>query len=146
MARIIKNKVLKFLFVGLFNTGVDFAFFNLIILFFKISPVLANIFSTSIAISISYFLNKNFVFSQSGKARIMSVVFFVVFTLFGLWVIQGFVITLVLHFIDLHYSTVMLGNKKLANNVAKLIASAITMVWNFFLYDLIIFKDRKKFN
>ena len=136
------NKLLKFFFVGILNTVIDFAFYNLIFSTFKTSPVLANIFSTSIAITTSYFLNKKLVFSHPGKMDIKSATTFVVFTLFGLWVIQGFIITLVVHFINAHYHSGLISDTKITNNIAKLIASSVTMVWNFTLYDLVVFKSK----
>jgi putative flippase GtrA len=136
------RKVISFIFVGLLNTVIDFAFYNLIFSSFKTSPVLANIFSTSIAITASYFLNKKLVFSHPGKMDIKSATTFVVFTLFGLWVIQGFIITLVVHFINAHYHSGLIADTKITNNIAKLIASSVTMVWNFTLYDLVVFKSK----
>ena len=73
---------------------------------------------------------------------IKSATTFVVFTLFGLWVIQGFIITLVVHFINAHYHSGLIADTKITNNIAKLIASSVTMVWNFTLYDLVVFKSK----
>jgi len=133
-----KKKLASFVLVGFLNTFIDFAFYNFIFSAFKTSPAIANIFSTTIAMTISYFLNKKFVFSHPGKMDIRSAASFVAFTLFGLWVIQGLIITLVVHIIKAHYH-----NGIVANNIAKLIATIVTMVWNFFLYDLVVFKNKK---
>jgi putative flippase GtrA len=69
---------------------------------------------------------------------IRSAATFVAFTLFGLWVIQGLIITLVVHTIKAQYH-----DSIVANNIAKLIATIVTMIWNFTLYDLVVFRIRR---
>ena len=140
------KKIIAFIFVGTLNTIIDFAFYNLIFTLFKTGPVIANIFSTSIAITASYFLNKKLVFSHHGKLDIKSVATFVIFTLFGLWVIQGLIISASISFFTANYHTGYLSNSTTINNISKVLATAVSTVWNFTIYDRIVFKKSGRFN
>ena len=82
----------------------------------------------------SFILNKNYAFeSKDGNVR-REFVLFVLVTLFGLWVIQNIIIWLVMPILinfGLDENTALL--------FAKLAATAVSMVWNYLLYDRLVF-------
>ena len=85
---------LRYVGVGVFNSLLDLGLFTLFSVALGITPLVANVMSTSITLCVSYFLNRHFVFrSNVGYAR--SAVQFVTVTLFSGLVVQSGVIWLV---------------------------------------------------
>ena len=126
----------RFALVGGFNTALDFG-----ILFFLtslgIDKLVANFISTSVAFVFSFFANKTFTFkTTSGNAR-REFISFMVVTLFGLWILQPLVINGV---------SALLSNAHLTNAtillIAKLVATAVSLIWNYFLYSRIVFRSQ----
>lgn len=129
-----KAQLARFGAVGVFNTALDFGL--LFILKVIGLPVeLANIGSTSIAFVFSFFANKKYTFKTSGTNVVREMVLFVIITLFGLWVLQTLVITLTLPWL-----TDLTGQSNLALLIAKLLATVVSMTWNYVLYTLVVFK------
>ena len=126
----------RFALVGGFNTALDFG-----ILFFLtslgIDKLVANFISTSVAFVFSFFANKTFTFkTTSGNAR-REFISFMVVTLFGLWILQPLVISGVSTLLtDAHLAaaTVLL--------IAKLVATVVSLIWNYFLYSRIVFREQ----
>lgn len=120
--------------VGGANTVLDFGIL-FILVSFGLDKLVANFISTSTAFLFSFFLNKSFTFrSKSGNAKKQFALFLVI-TLFGLWVIQPIIITAVSRGIGgLHLSApvVLL--------IGKLLATVVTLVWNYVLYSRYVFK------
>jgi putative flippase GtrA len=132
----IKNKRLKlrFMAVGAFNTTIDFGLlFSLKALGFPEIP--SNIVSSTTAFVISFFLNKKVTFKTTDTDVKREIILFIVITLFGLWVIQSIVIWGVL-WLENNLSL----NDSMKLFVAKLIATGITLVWNYLLYSRVVFK------
>lgn len=136
----IKNSAQKgrFLLVGATNTLLDFG-----VLFLLRSlglPVLsANSISTSVAFCFSFFANKKYTFKTTGSSLRRELILFVIVTLFGLWVLQALVIQGV---------TIALANTSLASAavllIAKLLATIVSLIWNYTLYSKVVFKKPKK--
>jgi len=125
---------LRFGAVGIANTALDFA---LLFLFVNVgvNRIAANYFSTGIAFLVSFFVNRNFTFKAStGNARRQFILFIVV-TLIGLWVLQPLVILA---------SSALLAPFNLDDGVtlfiAKVLATGVSMVWNYLLYARLVFK------
>ena len=147
------TRVSRFVAVGIFNTIVDFTILNTLVFIFDLGKLPANIISTLTAMSISYLLNHGFVFkdehSRSGKQFAL----FLSITAFGLLVIQNIVIYIFVHFITWPADVIhAILDTTLPNsfsqefvrlNVAKVIATLITMVWNYELYKRFVFKKVK---
>ena len=116
------------------NTALDF---GLLFVFKSLGlPVaLANILSTTIAFVFSFFANKNYTFKSSGTNVVREMVLFVIVTLFGLWVLQTGVIWL-----TLPLCSELLGSTDRGLLAAKLIATVVSMTWNYILYDRLVFK------
>lgn len=127
---------LRFAIVGGFNTLLDFGIFFLLGSVFNVNKQVANICSTSIAFVFSFFTNKRHTFKSSSREHIVrEMILFTIVTLFGLWVIQGAIIYLL--------TPVIAGfgvAENLASLIAKFIATAASMVWNYLLYSRVVFK------
>lgn len=124
----------RFLLVGMTNTIIDFG-----ILFILNSlglPILvANIISTTTAFCFSFFANRKFTFRAIDGNLKRQIPLFIIVTLFGLWVLQTIVISLV--------SPVLsdLGITGALNTlVAKVVATVITLIWNYTLYSRLVFR------
>jgi putative flippase GtrA len=63
---------------------------------------------------------------------------FIAVTLFGLWVLQNLVITLASPAI----ANLLQTNDQSTLLVAKLAATVVSMVWNYFMYDRVVFKNK----
>ena len=136
MDRLLKQHAEKFRFalVGGFNTALDF---GLLFLFvgLGIDKIVANYLSTSVAFIFSFFANKTFTFKAEGGNAKREFIAFMLVTLFGLWVLQPLVIagiTAALQPTSLSDSLILL--------IAKLIATIVSLVWNYVLYARVVFK------
>lgn len=136
MRNLLKQHAEKFRFalVGGFNTVLDFGILFLLVSL-GLDKIIGNYISTSIAFLFSFFANKTFTFkATSGDARREFVTFMVV-TLFGLWVLQPLVIAAVSTLLDssaLAPSAVLIA--------AKLVATVVSLIWNYFMYSRFVFK------
>lgn len=125
---------IRFLFVGGFNTALDFIIlFGLV--FLGLDKIPANYISTTVTMVISFFLNKEFTFKSKDKASKRQFILFLAITAFGLWVIQPIVILFV---------SWLLGSTGWAAPIilfiAKLVATIASLIWNFVLYSRVVFK------
>ena len=132
------KKPLKFVVIGVANTVLDFAIMNTLVLF-GVNAIVANTISTGIAMTFSFVMNKKWTFDSKSNNYVREIVLFFVFTLFGLWVIQNGIIWLLVH----HAPHFGLGDG-LFLNVAKLIASPVSLTWNYLTYDRFVFTNKKK--
>jgi hypothetical protein cdiviTM7_02105 len=129
-----KSQLIRFGLIGVINTVLDFGLL-FILKSIGLMATTANIFSTSIAFVFSFFANKKYTFRSSGTNIVREMILFVAVTLFGLWVLQTGVIWLVLP----HLSK-LLRSSEMGLLVTKLIATAVSMTWNYILYDKLVFK------
>lgn len=135
----LKNKAEKgrFLIVGGSATAIDFCLLFVFRYLFHLPVISANIGSTAVAFCFSFFANKKYTFRSNGSSVIREMILFTVVTLFGLWVVQSAIIDLLLP--GLHS---LLDNTALALFFAKLIATGVTMIWNYLLYSRVVFSSR----
>ena len=124
----------RFALVGGFNTALDF---GLLFLFVSlgVDKILANYFSTSIAFIFSFFANKTFTFKAKGGNAKREFIAFMIVTLFGLWVLQPLAIASVTA--ALHATTM---SEPLILLIAKLLATVVSLIWNYILYARVVFK------
>lgn len=129
-----KRQLLRFGVVGGINTALDF---GLLFVFkaFGLPIGFANILSTGIAFVFSFFANKKYTFKTSGTNVVREMILFVIVTLFGLWVLQTAIIQLTLPWL-----TGFIKQQELALLVAKLLATVVSLTWNYLLYSRIVFK------
>lgn len=133
----VKNKRQKARFglVGSMSTAIDFG----LLFFFRsfgLPSVGANVISTTTAFLFSFTANKKYTFKTQGTNVKRELMLFTIVTLFGLWVIQSIVIWLLESRIEALGVT---SNMSLL--AAKLIATGVTLVWNYYLYSRVVFKD-----
>ena len=128
------RKPFIFAAIGALNTALDFG-----ILFalksFGLPAIAANTVSTSVAFIFSFVMNRKYTFKSSGQNVKRELVLFIAVTLFGLWVLQNIVIWLL--------TPVGLGfgwSDDTAVLVAKLVATGVSLVWNYIMYDKVVFK------
>lgn len=125
---------IKYIIVGLANTAIDFGILFLLV-HLGVDKIIANYISTSIALIFSFFVNRSFTFKSTSDNKKKQFALFIVVTLFGLWVLQPIVITLVSYAVTplhLNNSLVLFG--------AKIIATCVSLVWNYIFYSRIVFK------
>jgi len=126
---------IRFVLVGGTNTAIDFiilfSLFNLIGL-----PVFySNVISTSVALTFSFFANKTFTFKDGGGITKKKMATFLIITLTGLWLIQPLIIL----GIRSAFGT-MIADDNVLLLVGKLLATCVTLVWNYILYRKFVFK------
>ncbi|BDU11169.1 sugar translocase [Aurantimicrobium sp. INA4] len=130
------TKPLRFILVGIANTAIDFIVL-LSLTAVGLPLVVANFISTSVALTFSFFANRSFTFGSTGKKRSQAVRFLLV-TLVGLWVLQPIVLVLAVPALEGMLS------REASIVVAKLIATVVSMVWNYLLYDSLVFRKPQR--
>lgn len=133
--KMLGSKKVRFVLVGLANTGVDFGVLFALVYGLSAPTVLANVVSTSTALVVSYTLNKKAVFRSTSSHKVRQFVMFLAVTLAGLWVLQNIVI----HFMT---SVPGVGESGAGLLLAKLLATVCSMVWNYIWYSRVIFKEQ----
>lgn len=130
------TKPLRFILVGIANTAIDFIVL-LSLTAGGLPLVLSNILSTGVALTFSFFANRTFTFGSTGKKRSQAVRFLLV-TLVGLWVLQPIVLVLAVPVLEGMLS------REASIVVAKLIATVVSMAWNYLLYDSLVFRKSQR--
>lgn len=134
------NSKSRFVIVGIANTSLDFAILNILVAF-GLPKIAANTISTGISMAFSFFMNKKWTFNSKSKNYVREMVLFLLFTLFGLWIIQNGVMWLILHFMP------EFGLPDwVLTNFAKLAASIPSLVWNYLTYNRFVFNKEKSKN
>lgn len=144
------KRVGKFGLIGILNTVIDFALFNVFINF-GLYRIAANIISTTVAMSFSFVANKSWVFRAKQGNLLKQAGLFLLVTAFGLYIIQN----LVIYFLtEVWLSPLMLGydlvgvfgldgvfsQQFVIDNGAKAVATLFSLVWNYALYKKVVFK------
>lgn len=124
----------RFAIVGTINTAIDFGLLFLLT-FLGLPKIAANTVSTGSAFVFSFFANKKYTFKSTNKNIKYEIISFIIITLFGLWVLQNGIIWLITSLIKN-----IVSQEQLALFAAKLLATAISLVWNYCLYDKVVFK------
>lgn len=129
-----KMQIGCFAIVGTINTAIDFGLLFLLT-FLGLPKIAANTVSTGSAFVFSFFANKKYTFKSTNKNIKYEIISFIIITLFGLWVLQNGIIWLITPLIKN-----IVSQEQLALFAAKLLATAISLVWNYCLYDKVVFK------
>lgn len=146
------DNLAKFGLVGILNTAVDFIIFNVLTnRKVGLKKIPANLISTSIAMLLSFTLNRGFVFNATGgNIYIQSLEFFAI-TALGLYVLQNIVIWFLLDIwewpVDLAWKVVQLvkldkyiSRDFIRKNAAKAAATLVSLTWNYLMFSFIVFK------
>ena len=129
-----KMQIGRFAIVGTINTAIDFGLLFLLA-FLGLPKIAANTISTGSAFVFSFFANKKYTFKSTNKNIKYEIISFIIITLFGLWVLQNGIIWLITPLIKN-----IVSQEQLALFAAKLLATAISLVWNYCLYDKVVCK------
>lgn len=126
----------KFAEVGVLNTAIDFGILNLMIAVTGITSgpgiIPLNALALSCAVVNSYFWNRRWVFGSAKQGNF--VVFFIV-TIIGIAINSG-IVFLVTTFVPKIWAI----DNTLWANFAKVMATGISLFWNFAGYRLLVFK------
>lgn len=133
-----KRQFGRFALVGAINTALDF---GLLFLFKSLGlpAITANILSSSTAFLFSFVANRKFTFKSTGDNLVREMILFVVVTLFGLWVLQTLVI-----YCTLSPLTTLFASSEIGLLAAKLIATMVSLVWNYILYAKVVFTHTQR--
>lgn len=133
--------------VGFINTAVDFTMLNILISLVGLHLLFANILSTSVAMAVSFMLNKNLVFKNNEPFSLQKLGLFLVVTMTNLWIVQSVVIFLItqqfpefLLTIAHTLSSSQSGEELITNNGAKVVATIFSLALNYYFYKKIVFK------
>ena len=133
-----RSKIFRFGLVGIANTFVDYALFNLVVFFLSIlNPVglvACNVLSFFGANVNSYFMNKRWTFEDRGHWSNKEYLVFLLCSLGGLAINCSVIFFLSHAYINSQWSFFV------NLNVAKLLATVASMVWNFCSYRAFVFK------
>ncbi len=146
------SSLAKFGLVGILNTAVDFIIFNILTnKKIGLKKIPANLISTTVAMLISFVLNRGFVFNATGgNIYIQSAEFFAV-TAFGLYVLQSLVIYFLLEVwewpVEFAWKVVQavkldkyMSHDFVRKNAAKAAATLVSLTWNYLMFSFIVFK------
>ncbi len=132
----------KYAIVGLANTAVDFGVLNLLMWSSGINNgktiVLFNTISFLIAVTHSYFWNKFWTFKSGDKTNSATqFIQFLIVSIIGVFINTGIVYAL-----SSLVNPMFNLNQSAWINVVKIIATVISLAWNFIGYKLIVFKEK----
>jgi len=127
---LLENSARRYLVVGLANTALDLLLFTLMAVVVGVPAVLANVISTVVVMTVSFFVNRAWVF-RAESAGIKAYVGFVSVTLFSGLVLQSLVI---LGVIAAAHGLVPDLPDEVVKPGAKVVAMAVGMVSNFLGY------------
>jgi putative flippase GtrA len=128
------ERLIRFGLVGVANTATDVGLLYIGHKFFGLDIVIANTISTSAALLLSYNLHSNYTFKASSSR---GMIWYVSITLFGLWVVQNAVLSI---FHTFFHQVLPYQNDDIITLLAKALAIASSMSWNYLWYSRIIFK------
>lgn len=127
-----KSQKIRFGVVGLLNTLADIGILNFLVWVVGTPLIFANLIATTVAMILSFFLNKNTVFHNHEKSR-RQIVLFVFVTAIGLWVIQTAALVGM-------YAVLEALPEEVRLNIAKVAGIACSMTWNYIWYSRVVFR------
>jgi putative flippase GtrA len=129
---------IRFILIGILNTIIDFGIYTLLISA-GMSSILANYPATTTAMVFSFFANKKYTFRDNSKAISKQIINFLLVTLTGLWVLQPITI-----FLLEDMAQNITGDDTLGSLMAKVVATVVSLSWNYVLYSRVVFKPTAK--
>lgn len=153
-----KKTISRFAILGVVNTILDFFIFNMLRVVTHTPSseinkvVIINIISATCVATFSFFVSRSYVFKQKDTKTHM-IIPFIATNLFGIFILQSLVIKLLLGPLEspaefLHNLADVwniplvsnFSNNFFDTNLAKLMATVVTLVWNYLIYNFVIFK------
>ena len=160
--KVAKHRVSLFAVVGVINTLVDIVLLNILRVLTNTTTdqkgklIVLNIISASTVACLSFYLNRRYVFKAHDTKNHMLGPFLLI-TLSGIFVLQSFIIGVTLHTFDPLANFVMDTVQNLhipifkdftfnfyEANIAKVCATAASMIWNYTWYKKVIFTKNGK--
>lgn len=129
---------IRFGLVGGANTAIDFIIF-LGLTFLGLDKIVSNYISTTVAFLFSFLMNKNYTFKARGTNTKKEFALFTVVTLSALWVVQPIVIVASSSMLD-----GMINSQQLNLTLSKIVATVVSLIWNYVFYSRLVFKKDKK--
>lgn len=133
------KQFVKFVMVGLANTSIDFGILNTLSYFTGITAGVwllpLNSVSFAVAVTNSFFWNKFWVFELKDGGATKEFGIFIAVTAVGLAINSAAVI-----FITSHFDPFFNLNAAQWENIAKILATFLSLIWNFTGYKFIVFK------
>jgi putative flippase GtrA len=131
------RRKIRFSLVSSAATAIDFSLL-LFITSFGLGTITANYISSSIAFIFSFFANKKFAFRTPDHHIKREAVLFIIVTLTGIWLLQPLIIWKIEDMFDQSFQPTWL-----LVIIAKVVASFVTFIWNYFFYTRLVFKKKK---
>jgi putative flippase GtrA len=129
----------KFVVVGFINTAIDFGVLNLLMFATGIREgailFVLNAISFSVATTNSYLWNKYWTFRDKDSAKVVEIGQFLVVSIIGALINSGIVFA-ISTFVDPMFGL----SQAVWVNAAKVVATGISLIWNFLGYKFIVFK------
>ncbi len=148
----LQYRILRFAAVGIINTSINFLILNFSFYRLGLGKIAANVVATSVALIISFVLNREFVFIHRGH-WIKQFLTFALVTAIGTLVINNAVYILALSVLKGHFSYdvsnwlrdagIKLSRDFIEINCSALIATVFSMVWNYTGYRKVVFREAK---
>lgn len=128
---LVNNSFIKFCCVGTVNTAIDFAVFFTLHSLFDFGIIISNIISFSCAVTNSYIMNKfwSFQLEERTKANYKEFLLFSAATCITLFIST---------------SILVIGHTYINIFLLKIIATGATLMINFSIYRLVIFRPKYK--
>lgn len=150
-----KKEFGRFAFSGLIATAVDYTLLNFFAVLLGLPILIANSISAPFSSFVSYKLNKNVVFQDRMHGRRKTIVLYVAILGFGILVIQN---SLLHVFYDTFTKNIAvaiepavdtaglnkLSNETIAINLAKIGASLVAALWNYFMLRRFVFVTQEE--
>lgn len=132
----------RYLAVGGFNTIVDIAILVALTKFFGVDKYIGNIFSSSVAMTISFYLNRKITFKDNSAVNKTKIFIFIAINIVGAWMIQPAVLfmTGLIHFSKI----IPIIGPDLDLVICKCIAIGIALIWNYFMYRSFVFNGKNQ--
>lgn len=127
------RRIARFASVGIVNTALDFGVL-FILVNLGVARIPANVISTTVAFIFSFTANRRYTFRSSGDMR-RQLILFTIVTLFGLWGLQSVV---------LWVGGQLVGTETLALFATKIVATIVTLIWNYLMYARVVFIDQDR--
>jgi putative flippase GtrA len=102
------------------------------------ATITANYISSSISFIFSFFANKKFAFRTPDHHIKREAVLFIIVTLTGIWLLQPLIIWKIEDTFDQSVHPTWL-----VVIIAKIVASFVTFIWNYYFYTRLVFKKKK---
>lgn len=133
-----RTSSIRFALIGALNTALDLLIFYALVTL-GMSTLPANLISTGVTFALSFVLNRNWAFSAAGERWRVQLSLFIVVTLTALWIIQPALIVVLAPRV---HELIPALDLAAAAVVAKVMATVVSMTWNYLLYHFVVFNKR----